>query len=81
MLKGVIYFQHDGRTHTGRSRRSCGGVGRNIADALLKLGLENTRLVSVVGDDEPGKVILESLGAGSETVKCLSSVDTARYEL
>ncbi|XP_071561331.1 uncharacterized protein [Temnothorax nylanderi] len=72
-------INNDGRTHTGRSRRSCGGVGRNVADALLKLGLKNTRLISVVGDDEHGKTILESLGAGSETVKRMSDVNTARF--
>ena len=76
----MIHFQNDGRTHTGRSRRSCGGVGRNVADALLKLGLENTRLISIVGDDEHGKIILESLGVGGEIVKRMSDVDTAKYE-
>lgn len=75
------YFQHDGRTHAGQSRRSCGGVARNVADALIKLGLENTRLISVVGNDDPGKVILESLGNGGETVKRVSDVNTARCEL
>ncbi|XP_039312020.1 pseudouridine-metabolizing bifunctional protein C1861.05 isoform X2 [Solenopsis invicta] len=72
-------INNDGRTYTGRSRCSCGGVGRNVADALLKLGLENTRLISVVGDDEHGKTILESLGVGGEMVKCMSDVDTARF--
>ncbi|XP_018365889.1 PREDICTED: pseudouridine-metabolizing bifunctional protein C1861.05 [Trachymyrmex cornetzi] len=71
-------IKNDGRTHTGRSRRSCGGVGRNVADALLKLGLENTRLMSIVGDDEHGKIILESLGVGGEIVKRMSDVDTAK---
>lgn len=80
VLMDAIRFQHDGRTHTGQSRRSHGGVGRNVADALLKLGLKNTRLISVVGDDEHGRAILESLGSGSEMVKRMSDVDTARYE-
>jgi len=79
LKRKLIHFQNDGRTLTGRSRRSCGGVGRNVADALLKLGLENTRLISVVGDDEHGKTILESLEAGGETVKRISNTDTARY--
>ncbi|EFN87199.1 Uncharacterized sugar kinase yeiC [Harpegnathos saltator] len=71
--------ESDGRTHDGRSRRSCGGVGRNIAEALIKLGLANTRLISVVGDDEHGRLIVDSLGAGAETVKRLPDVDTARF--
>lgn len=41
--------------------------------------MENTRLISVVGDDEQGKEILKSLGAGGETVKRTSDVDTARF--
>ncbi|XP_012227103.1 uncharacterized protein [Linepithema humile] len=69
----------DGRMHVGRSRESCGGVGRNVADALIKLGLENTRLISVIGNDEPGKIILESLKDGGKTVKCMSKVTTPRF--
>ncbi|XP_029175763.1 pseudouridine-metabolizing bifunctional protein C1861.05 [Nylanderia fulva] len=72
-------INHDGRTHAGQSRQSCGGVARNVADALIKLGLENTRLVSVVGLDDLGKVILESLGNGGETVKRVSDINTARF--
>ncbi|KAL6425190.1 hypothetical protein ACFW04_009446 [Cataglyphis niger] len=72
-------INYDGRTHVGQSRRSCGGVARNVADALIKLGLENTRLISVVGNDEYGKVILESLGTGGKTVKRMSDVNTARF--
>jgi len=73
-------FQNDGRTHAGRSRRSCGGVGRNVADALIKLGMENTRLISVVGHDEYGNIILESLGTGGgKTIKRMSDANTARY--
>lgn len=77
----MIIFQYDGRVHVGRSRQSCGGVGRNVADALIKLGLKNTRLISVIGNDEPGKIILESLGDGGKTVKYMPKVNTARYEL
>lgn len=80
ILKRLISFQHDGRTHAGQSRRSCGGVGRNVADALIKLGLMDTRLISVVGNDEHGKVILESLGIGGTNVKRISDVNTAKYE-
>ncbi|EFN68914.1 Uncharacterized sugar kinase yeiC [Camponotus floridanus] len=71
--------QYDGRTYVGQNRRSCGGVARNVADALIKLGLENTQLISVVGNDEYGKVILESLGTGGKIVKQMSDVNTARF--
>lgn len=80
-LEEIDCFQYDGRTHVGQNRRSCGGVARNVADALIKLGLENTQLISVVGNDEYGKVILESLGTGGKIVKQMSDVNTARYEL
>ncbi|XP_011875981.1 PREDICTED: pseudouridine-metabolizing bifunctional protein C1861.05 [Vollenhovia emeryi] len=76
---GEPKINNDGGTYTGRSRRSCGGVGRNVADALLRLGLGNTRLISVVGDDEHGRTVLESLGAGGETVRRVPGVDTARF--
>ncbi|XP_070525905.1 uncharacterized protein [Cardiocondyla obscurior] len=72
-------INNDGRTYTARRRCSSGGVGRNVADALLKLGLDNTRLISVVGEDEYGKVILESLGVGGKTVKCLSDISTTKF--
>lgn len=78
-LKGYdYYFQYDGRTHRGQSKHSCGGVARNVADALIKLGLENTRLISVVGNDENGKIILKSLGAAADTVERLPDINTAR---
>lgn len=78
ILKRVTHFQNDGGTYNGRSRHSCGGVGRNVAEALLKLGLDNTRFISVVGYDEHGKTILDSLGTGGETVKRMD-LDTAKY--
>ncbi|XP_014470520.1 PREDICTED: pseudouridine-metabolizing bifunctional protein C1861.05 isoform X1 [Dinoponera quadriceps] len=74
----AVPHNNDGRTHDGHSRRSCGGVGRNVADGLVKLGLKNTRLISVVGDDEHGKAILDSLGAAAETVQRLPDEITAR---
>ena len=38
-------------------RRSMGGVGRNIAEALTRLGAR-TRLISVVGNDVVGKQLM-----------------------
>ncbi|XP_071858284.1 uncharacterized protein isoform X2 [Bombus fervidus] len=71
-------IKDDGRTHAGRSRENCGGVGRNIANALINLGLNATRLISVVGNDQPGKAIIKSLGDGAQTVEQLSNMNTAR---
>ena len=71
-------IKDDGRTHAGRSRESCGGVGRNVANALISLGLNGTRLISVIGNDQPGKAIIKSLGDGSQTVEQLTNMNTAR---
>ncbi|XP_054014330.1 uncharacterized protein LOC128895617 [Hylaeus anthracinus] len=71
-------IKDDGRTHAGISRDSCGGVGQNIANALISLGLNTTRLISVVGNDQPGKAIIKSLGDGGQTVEQLSNKSTAR---
>ncbi|XP_047358495.1 pseudouridine-metabolizing bifunctional protein C1861.05 isoform X1 [Vespa velutina] len=67
----------DGRMHAGHSRQSCGGVGRNVADALIKLGAHDTRFISVVGNDEPGTAIFQSLKGGGGTLKRSSDVSTA----
>ncbi|XP_012264907.2 pseudouridine-metabolizing bifunctional protein C1861.05 isoform X2 [Athalia rosae] len=69
----------DGGTHNGTSRESCGGVGRNVAAALINLGIKKTRLLSVVGDDAAGKTLRESLRGGDEMVEVLKDVNTARY--
>lgn len=45
-------------SNVGTMTTSLGGVGRNIAENLVRLG-ESTRLISVVGDDFYGKKILE----------------------
>jgi pseudouridine kinase len=45
-------------SNIGTVKISLGGVGRNIAENLVRLGVE-TRLISVVGDDEYGQKILE----------------------
>jgi pseudouridine kinase len=49
------------RPHTsnpGKIKVSFGGVARNIAETTARLGL-NTKFISVLGDDENGKRILE----------------------
>jgi len=45
-------------SNIGTVRISLGGVGRNIAENLVRLGVE-TRLISVVGDDAYGQRILD----------------------
>ena len=47
---------HD--SNPGEVKISLGGVGRNIGENLVKLGI-NTKLISVIGDDLYGSKILE----------------------
>ncbi|XP_066602290.1 uncharacterized protein [Prorops nasuta] len=69
----------DGRTLRGRSRYSCGGVGRNVTEALIKLGLKESRLISVIGEDMPGFRIIQSLQGAQETLQQLPNINTAKY--
>lgn len=50
-------------SNPGQIRVSAGGVGRNIAENLGRLGVP-TFLLSAVGDDEAGRHILEVTAAG-----------------
>lgn len=55
-----------GATNPGQVRRSVGGVARNIAENLARLG-QPVFLVSAVADDEAGRWVLErTRGAGVE---------------
>ncbi|OXU17040.1 hypothetical protein TSAR_000228 [Trichomalopsis sarcophagae] len=69
----------NGSTHKGESRRSCGGVGRNLTAALVYLGMTDTKLLSVIGDDEAGRAVISSLGKAASTVRTATDIGTARY--
>jgi pseudouridine kinase len=56
-----------GTSNPGDIRISVGGVGRNIAEGLARLGVRTT-LLSAVGDDEWGQRILECTAAGGVDV-------------
>jgi pseudouridine kinase len=56
-----------GTSNPGDIRISVGGVGRNIAESLARLGVRTT-LLSAVGDDEWGQRILECTAAGGVDV-------------
>ncbi len=53
--KGVLV---PGDSNPGHVKFSVGGVGRNIAENLVRLGM-NSRLISAVGDDIYGQKVLE----------------------
>ena len=62
-----------GTSIPGHVRVSVGGVGRNIAENLARLGLETT-LLSAVGDDEAGRHLLaQARGSGVNVDHVLTS--------
>ncbi|BES95395.1 hydrolase activity, acting on glycosyl bonds [Nesidiocoris tenuis] len=75
----------DGRSIPSRIRQSCGGVGRNIADSLGKLRpvdshRPSTRLISAVGDDSFGNIVLNSIShLDSSGVSVVENGRTASY--
>ena len=69
-----------GTSNPGRSRSSSGGVGRNVADNLARMGIR-TSLVTCIGLDADGdRLARETAGAGVDmghTVR--TSLPTGRY--
>lgn len=58
-------------SNMGSVKMSLGGVGRNIGENLIRLGVE-TKLISVLGDDIYGlKILEESALIGLDTKDCL----------
>ncbi|XP_043194157.1 pseudouridine-metabolizing bifunctional protein C1861.05-like isoform X2 [Amphibalanus amphitrite] len=51
------HLQMDGSTHRGHIAQSYGGVGRNVADALSRLG-HRPHFVSAVGRDQLGLAVI-----------------------
>ncbi|MDF2545497.1 MAG: winged helix-turn-helix transcriptional regulator [Anaerosolibacter sp.] len=68
-------------SNPGNVRISLGGVGRNIAENLVKLGIQ-TKLFSAVGDDVYGKKLMEeSRSSGIDMDHCLmlKNASTSTY--
>ncbi|GAB4436213.1 MAG: PfkB family carbohydrate kinase [Anaerolineae bacterium] len=64
-----------GTSTPGRVRVSVGGVARNIADNLARLG-EETVLLSAIGKDGSGQRILNNAGqVGINTERCIVSAE------
>ncbi|MFY9612986.1 MAG: PfkB family carbohydrate kinase, partial [Tissierellaceae bacterium] len=45
-------------SNIGSVKVSLGGVARNIAENITRLGI-NTKLISIIGDDGYGQIVLE----------------------
>lgn len=70
---------HD--SNPGKLSSSPGGVGRNIADNLARLGL-STKMLTVVGDDIAGKQLLndsEAAGIDMRHAKVIDNKTTSTY--
>ena len=70
-----------GTSNPVTSRRSCGGVARNVAESLARLGAKVT-LISAVGDDENGRAVtahLAELGVNVSHVEVVPGRSTAEY--
>ncbi len=68
-------------SNPARGSRSFGGVARNVAENLARLGVE-TCFVSVVGDDEGGRALLSQLrdlGVDVSSVGLIDGHPTAEY--
>ncbi|GAB6108687.1 PfkB family carbohydrate kinase [Fusibacter bizertensis] len=70
---------HD--SNIGVVKSTLGGVGRNIAENMVKLGLK-TKLISVIGDDLYGQKILEEarqIGLDMQDTLVLKGEQTSTY--
>jgi len=70
-----------GDSNPGRVRMTVGGVGRNIAENLVRMGLE-VELITAVGDDANGRAILEDCrqkGIGTSAVQVEKEESTSVY--
>lgn len=68
-------------SNPGKVNISLGGVGRNIGENLVRLGV-STRLISAVGDDVYGRKILDqaqNIGLDMNDSLILSEVPTSTY--
>lgn len=68
-------------SNIGHMRSSLGGVARNVAENLARLGID-VRLLSLVGDDVDGRRILaesRKAGIGMELVASAAHAATASY--
>lgn len=72
---------HTGTSNPAQIRTSFGGVARNVAETLARLG-HPVKLLSVVGEDQAGNQLLENIaraGVSVEAVKRTSLQPTGAY--
>jgi pseudouridine kinase len=77
-FKGDI---RSGTSNPAQIRSSFGGVARNVAENLARLG-QPVNLITAVGDDEDGMRLLQGLrlaGVNTDSILCTSQYDTGSY--
>jgi len=70
-----------GTSNPARIRASFGGVARNVAENLVRLG-QPVNLITVVGDDDTGERLLKQLselGVDTHAVLCTTRYPTGSY--
>jgi len=68
-------------SNIGRVELGLGGVGRNIGENLVRLGVK-TKLISIIGDDIYGRKILEEaerIGLDMKHSKVIKGINTSTY--
>jgi len=84
VLDRILRLKNRSIPHTsqlGTSSETRGGVARNVAENLAKLG-EDVKLISVVGNDEAGRAVIEAtaaIGVDTSLVERKSSGVTGTY--
>lgn len=72
----------EGVTQPAELSQTPGGVGRNMSEALVRLGVVSTSLIAAVGDDLSGRFLLEKsrqLGLDVSRVLVGTDCSTATY--
>ena len=81
-IKGRVYEElMAGTSNAGRLTMSVGGVGRNIAENLARLGVQ-TALIAAVGADEFGQMIIsqtEEAGVNTDAMLIVEDEPSAAY--
>lgn len=61
LIEPWLYLrQLDGSTYKGMTRSTLGGVGRNVAEGLMRLN-QDPLFISAIGDDAYGRMVLERM--------------------
>ena len=76
----ILLLQLDGSTYGGSVQTSLGGVGRNISDAILRLG-QQCLLITAVGNDRQGQLVRENNPNAVSEEKALMLIRWPRPEM